>query len=790
MAEKKAKKSKIKSEKKRNDDIMDSGSEDEVNVFQPSKVNWGHMISTGSTLLDLAISGQRKKWGGLPTGILVEIAGESSSGKCFSRNNNITYYDGIFTVDEFFEKAGHPAFKVAKTVVLEKDNVFLTNKFGEKENVKALTFNGFRHVKKITTKNGIEHEITMNHPLKVMTKNGNVVWKQANDIQIGEHILYKRGFLRDSTETEMFGKNDAYVAGMLIADGYLKGVGGFTNNEPFLMSKMIKWLEKNGIKYYTTNRERNGKYSTTELKFTSRSGHLKVLDILQLPEKKSAGKVVPLIYRSSGKQIAISFIKGYFDCEGHFTSNSLEVASASKVLISQIQQMLIGIGVLSSINKKSVPKCPDNNYWRLNISGTNFVRYIETVGSLILSRKDQFKGYDSDKTGQWDLSEVIPHQKNNFRDFISDLFLGGKTREEKILIKRPGDALTKQKLLSFDKFIAEKKLILDGKARTLFNEWMSIVDGRYFFSEVVANELLPEKDWTYDVSMEKTASFLLNGCVSHNTAILTEIAARGQKKGGDVFFCDPEARLDKEYAEITGLNIRDMGHYEQPDTVTELFEFYNGWEVDPEVPNVFAGDSLAALSTKMEMEDGDKMGMRRAKEFSEGLRKTCRTFAKKNVLMVCSNQIRDGGPHGTKTIPGGNAVPFYSSVRMRVSPGYPKSKIVKEKTIRGAKQKKVIGIQSLVKITKNSLDDPFREVPIFLIFGYGIDDVRGNLTWFKDSNNSKKFLLPDGTEQSSIDKAIEYVEENGLEKKLRIAVRKLWLEIEESFKTQRKPKEF
>lgn len=277
---------------------------------------------------------------------------------------------------------------------------------------------------------------------------------------------------------------------------------------------------------------------------------------------------------------------------------------------------------------------------------------------------------------------------------------------------------------------------------------------------------------------------------SGKTAILTEIAARGQKKGGDVFFCDPEARLDKEYAEITGLNIRDMGHYEQPDTVTELFDFYKDWETDPEVPNVFAGDSLAALSTKMEMEEGDKMGMRRAKEFSECLRKTCRTFAKKNVLMVCSNQIRDGGPNGSKTIPGGNAVPFYSTVRMRVSPGYPKSKITKEKTIRGAKQKKVIGIQSTVKITKNILDDPFREVPIFLVFGYGIDDVRGNLTWYKEANNSKKFLLPDGTEQSSIDKAIEYVEENNLEKKLRIAVRKLWLEIEESFTTQRKPKEF
>ena len=277
---------------------------------------------------------------------------------------------------------------------------------------------------------------------------------------------------------------------------------------------------------------------------------------------------------------------------------------------------------------------------------------------------------------------------------------------------------------------------------------------------------------------------------SGKTAVLTEIAARAQNHGGDVFFCDPEARLDKEYAEITGLNIRDMGHYEQPDTVTEFFQHYNDWETDPDVPNVFAGDSLAALSTKMEMEEGDKMGMRRAKEFSECLRKACRTFAKKNVLMVCSNQIRDGGPNGTKTIPGGNAVPFYSSVRMQISPGYPKGKITKEKTIRGAKQKKVVGIQSNVKITKNSLDDPFREVPIFIIFGYGIDDIRGNLTWYKEANNSKSFLLPDGKELASIDKAIEYVEANALEKKLRNCVRKLWNEIEESFTTTRKKKEF
>ena len=125
-----------------------------------------------------------------------------------------------------------------------------------------------------------------------------------------------------------------------------------------------------------------------------------------------------------------------------------------------------------------------------------------------------------------------------------------------------------------------------------------------------------------------------------------------------------------------------------------------------------------------------------------------------------------------------------------MDPGYPKSKIKKEKTIKGAKHEKVIGVQSLVTVHKNSLDDPWRKVPLYIIFGYGIDDIRANLHWYKESTNSKKFIVPGGIELATIDKAIEYVEEANLAKKLRIEVRDLWLEIENQFKQNRKPKEF
>ncbi len=186
------------------------------------------------------------------------------------------------------------------------------------------------------------------------------------------------------------------------------------------------------------------------------------------------------------------------------------------------------------------------------------------------------------------------------------------------------------------------------------------------------------------------------------------------------------------------------------------------------------------------MDDEHKMGMGRANEFSQGLRKSARMFSKKNVLMVCSNQLRDS-PTG-KTTPGGNAIPFYSSVRMEVMPHFPISKIKREKTIRGVKQTKIIGIHSDVTITKNSLDDPFRKVPIYIIFGYGIDDVRGNLTWLKENKGLKKYTFGD-QEFSGIEPAIAFIEENGLEKKLKKEVIDLWNELEDAFKTQRKPKQ-
>jgi len=277
---------------------------------------------------------------------------------------------------------------------------------------------------------------------------------------------------------------------------------------------------------------------------------------------------------------------------------------------------------------------------------------------------------------------------------------------------------------------------------------------------------------------------------SGKTAILAEICASIQAAGGQVKFLDPEGRLDKEYSRIYGLTL-PKDDYVMPDTVTEVFEEHI-WPWKPKqdkVMNCVAVDSLAALSTQMEMDDADKMGMRRAKEFSQSLRKSCRLINQRNWLVPCTNQIRQS-QYGVNT-PGGEAIKFYSSLRIQVKQVEEIKKSVaiaaKGEGVKAVVAEKVIGVKSTCKIVKSSVDDPYREANIYILFGYGLDDVRGNLQFLKDKTGVSKYDAITKSFQS-MDYAIKHIEKNDLEGQLKEKVITLWGEIEKKFESNRKPK--
>lgn len=271
------------------------------------------------------------------------------------------------------------------------------------------------------------------------------------------------------------------------------------------------------------------------------------------------------------------------------------------------------------------------------------------------------------------------------------------------------------------------------------------------------------------------------------TVLLCQIAGNLFKQGGEILFRDPEARLNAQFAKMFGM-VKDEITYDTPDTILEVFDPIRKWKPEPVdmIHGVFI-DSMAALSTDMEMDGTDKMGMRRAKEFSESMRKVCRVITQKQLLVVGSNQVRqnmDAGPYGEKEIsPGGRALAFYASVRLKCSS--PKKLKIK-KTFHGNEIERVIGVNTEVMVAKNSVNRPYRSTSVSIIFDYGIDDIRDNLIYLKKMMGASTYILGGEKIGKSLDHAIAYIEENNLESKLKTEVIELWREVETQFASNRK----
>ena len=158
--------------------------------------------------------------------------------------------------------------------------------------------------------------------------------------------------------------------------------------------------------------------------------------------------------------------------------------------------------------------------------------------------------------------------------------------------------------------------------------------------------------------------------------------------------------------------------------------------------------------------------------------------------MVASNQVRvnvDAGAYGQKyTTPGGEAIGFYASVRLRMNRA---EKIKKEVKVAGKVVKQYIGIEVLVEVFKNSVWKPYHTATVIILFDYGIDDIRANLQYIKDFTKNTTYTVDDIKVGNSMEEAIKYVEMNELAEKLKDQVIDLWESIESKFETERKPKQ-
>ncbi len=254
---------------------------------------------------------------------------------------------------------------------------------------------------------------------------------------------------------------------------------------------------------------------------------------------------------------------------------------------------------------------------------------------------------------------------------------------------------------------------------------------------------------------------------SGKTTLALQCAAEVQKTGGVAAFIDAEHALDPIYAQKLGVNLDDL-LISQPDTGEQALEITDTLVRSGAVDFLIV-DSVAALTPRAELEGdmGDSLPGLQARLMSQALRKLTGSIAKSNCMVLFINQIRMkigvmfGSP---ETTTGGNALKFYSSVRLDI------------RRIGAIKSKdEVVGNQTRVKVVKNKVAPPFKQVEFDIMYGEGISKngelidlgvkaevVEKSGSWFsyngervgQGRENAKQFLKNNPDMANEIERAI------------------------------------
>ena len=590
--------------------IQKTFGEEMVSLASERKDRDINVHTTGSLMLDLAIGGGDRA--GIPEGRIMEIYGPESQGKCLTKDAWISTPQGLKTIERIFEENGTPVETTEKVVPAE---IELINKYGEVEKTGGITFNGMKSVLKVTTKTGKELKVTKNHPLLVLGENEKHIWKEANELFVGDLSVGRFNDQIFGTNKTIKTEDEAYFLGALLAHSYVdNSVLIIKHDEQEIVDYLIKHLESidsEAVKSLNIPEENN------EIHLVSKHKIDAYLENVGFPTGND--KFIPQSIMSAPKSIQLSFLSAYFESAVSTDKPQMKVTNTNKELLVQLQLLLNNLGVVAILSEGS------NGQFELVIPGKHYLKLLSGL-------------YFKTKEVSANRHDILLGKNGLFDNYLSDeitkfLTIDNYIYDEIVSIKELESEPT------FDVCMPETHSFI---ANGIINHNTTIV-----LLMIAARQAEEEKRAEEDPSYEKKY------CV----------------------FVDAEHALDFRLAEEYGVNLDEL-IYINPETAEEAMDVLDAY-IRSGMIAIAAIDSVPALLPSMVEEASYKQQHMAvlARFMSNVIQKiTGPTFQHKTTLIFI-NQVREkvGGfsPHGgtPEITPGGRALKFYSSVRLSIRRG-------------------------------------------------------------------------------------------------------------------------
>ena len=678
------------------------------------------VIPTGSIALDVALG-----LGGLPRGRIVEIYGPESSGKCLTADTHVWSDRGLETIAEVFQRAGMKASCTSRVTEISESGIRLVNEKGELETVAALTHNNRKPVIRLKLRSGRTVSVTHNHPLRVVSDRGFIVWRKAGDIQMGDTVVSAEFGAVAAAGGDGLSEDEAVLLGYLVAEGTLcyETAIRFTNCDPEVSGEFTRLIEHiAGVPVRS--------YGGKEFAVHSKKVRERFAEEYGLDYVRAAGKKVPACVRTAGHKAQRAFLSALFEGDGWIDpSSTIGLGTASEELARQVQLMLYGLGIPATVSSKYNPKY-ERDYWSVTINPAVVGRFLSEVGFRSVRRRAQVE--KCFKTSPRDPQfENIPHLSGLLRDLRDDC--GGDRGFDRaagdVFRKDMDLSCSRQRLAKIVEWCDRQEDQFSAGAKTIVGYLRILSALPYTYEEVVAVEDVGLQP-TFDVVLPHTHSFIANGMLSHNTTLALHAVANAQKAGGIAAFIDAEHALDPEYAKNLGVDT-DALLVSQPDTGEQALEIADTL-IRSGAIDIVVINSVAALVPKAEIEGemGDSHVGLQARLMSQALRKITGALSQTKTTAIFINQLREkvgvifGSPETTS---GGKALKFYASVRLDIR----RIETLKDGT-------EAVGNRTRVKVVKNKCAPPFRARKwiSFMVSGSAERAVLSTSAWNRGSSAS------------------------------------------------------